>query len=153
MASSDVFRKLQHKDQKAIHVLDAPESFEADLRSLRGVEVLRKVGAEPVAFAMAFVTKQADLERHAKALARKAIDGDVVLWFAYPKGSSKRYTSELSRDEGWQVLGDLGFEGVRMIAVDEDWSAVRFRRVAFIKTLKRGANNAMSREGKARTRK
>ena len=34
-------------------------------------------------------------------------------------------------------MGKAGFEGVRMVAIDEDWSAVRFRRVEFIKTMTR----------------
>ena len=34
-------------------------------------------------------------------------------------------------------MADAGFEPVRMIAIDEDWSAVRFRRVEFIKTMNR----------------
>lgn len=150
---SPVFTKLQLKDQSPIHVLDAPESFAPELRALRGVEVLRAVGTESVAFALAFVTTQSQLERHAKALAKRSIPGDVVLWIAYPKGSSKRYRSELSRDGSWQVLGDLGFEGVRMVAIDEDWSALRFRRAAFIKSLKRDPSRAMSSAGKARVKK
>jgi aryl carrier-like protein len=28
----------------------------------------------------------------------------------------------------------LGFDSVRMVAIDEDWSALRFRRVEFIKS-------------------
>jgi hypothetical protein len=151
MPASDVFRKLQLKDQRTIHVLDAPESFEKELKSLKGSTVLRRVGAEPVEFALAFVTRQPELERHAKTLATNSIEGDVVLWFAYPKGSSRRYRSELSRDGGWQALGDLGFEGVRMVAIDEDWSAVRFRRTGFIKSMKRDTSRAMSRDGKRRT--
>ena len=149
----DVFAKLQLKDQETIHVLDAPESFDRELRALKGVKVLRAVGSEPVEFAIAFVTKQSDVERHAKALVKKSIEGDVVLWIAYPKGSSKRYRSELSRDSGWQVLGDLGFEGVRLVAIDEDWSALRFRRARFIKSMQRDAKRAISAEGKGRVRK
>ena len=34
-------------------------------------------------------------------------------------------------------MGKAGFEPVRMVAIDEDWSAVRFRRVEFIKTMNR----------------
>jgi len=30
-------------------------------------------------------------------------------------------------------LKALGFETVRAVAIDEDWSALRFRRVEFIK--------------------
>jgi hypothetical protein len=151
--SSPVFTKLQLKDQQRIHVLDAPETFEKELRALKGVKVLRAVGTEPVEFGIAFVTKQAEFERHAKALAKRSIEGDVVLWIAYPKGTSKRYTSELSRDSGWQLLGDLGFEGVRLVAIDDDWSALRFRRVAFIRSMQRDAKRAMSAAGKRRVKK
>jgi hypothetical protein len=49
-----------------------------------------------------------------------------VVWFAYPKETSKRYKRELSRDTGWEVLGKLGFAGVRSVAIDEDWSAPAF---------------------------
>jgi hypothetical protein len=38
-----------------------------------------------------------------------------------------------------------------MVAIDEDWSAVRFRRVEFIKTMDRDVRGAMSKVGKART--
>ena len=150
---SPVFTKLQLKNQQRIHVLDAPASFEKELRALKGVTVLRSVGSEPVEFAIAFVTKQADFERHAKAIVKRSIDGDVVLWIAYPKGTSKRYRSELARDSGWQTLGDLGFEGVRLVAIDEDWSALRFRRAAFIKCMQRDAKRAMSAAGKSRAKK
>jgi len=34
-------------------------------------------------------------------------------------------------------MGKAGFEPVRMVAIDEDWSALRFRRVEFIKTMNR----------------
>jgi hypothetical protein len=72
------------------------------------------------------------------------------VWFAYPKGTSKRYTSQINRDKGWQVLGDLGFEPVRSVAIDEDWSASRFRRVEFIKKMTRAKELRMTAQGKAR---
>jgi len=71
-----------------------------------------------------------------------------VVWFAYPKGSSKKYTSQINRDNGWAVLGKAGFEPVRMVAIDEDWSAVRFRRVEFIKTMTRPAEARLTQKKK-----
>jgi hypothetical protein len=62
-----------------------------------------------------------------------AAQGDALLWFAYPKGTSKRYQCEFNRDTGWGVIRGAGFESVRMVAIDADWSAVRFRRLNFIK--------------------
>ena len=59
----------------------------------------------------------------------KLAKGDAVVWFAYPKGSSKRYKSEVNRDDSWASVGQEGFEPVRMVAIDEDWSALRVRRV------------------------
>ena len=58
--------------------------------------------------------------------------GDALLWIAYPKGTSKRYTCEFNRDKGWGVLLGSGFDCVRQVAIDEDWSALRFRRIEFI---------------------
>jgi len=73
-----------------------------------------------------------------------------VVWFAYPKGTSKKYKSEINRDSGWQVLGKAGFEPVRMVAIDEDWSACRFRRAEFIKAMTRAKEHRMSAHGKSR---
>jgi hypothetical protein len=132
-----LFTKLNHKGQSPIVVLNAPESFEAELAALEGVEVVRDTaGRAPISFVLAFVTRLAEIEAVAPALATQA-PGDPVVWFAYPKGSSKRYTCEFNRDTGWAALGAAGFEPVRQVAIDEDWSALRFRRAEHIKTMTR----------------
>ncbi|HWM70564.1 MAG TPA: hypothetical protein VNO35_28605 [Steroidobacteraceae bacterium] len=128
-----LFDKLNLKDQQEILVLNAPDTFEKELGSLREVRVgryLEKVkGFE---FVLAFVTQRAEIARLAKALAAKA-NGDALLWFAYPKGTSKKYKCDFNRDDGWEALRKLGFDTVRQVAIDDDWSALRFRRVEFIK--------------------
>jgi len=144
------FEKLNLKEQKHILVLNAPESFEPDLKTLRGVTVQRDLkNIDKIEFSLAFITKQKEVDTLGKAIAKK-VEADAVIWFTYPKGSSKKYKSEINRDSGWKVLGEAGFEPVRMVAIDEDWSAVRFRRVEFIKTLTRGKEHRMSAGGKAR---
>ena len=148
MAST--FDKMNLKDQKQLLVLNSPASFESQLKTLRGVTVQRDLKNAPqIEFSLAFVTKQKEVDTLGKAIAKKA-QGDAVVWFAYPKGSSKKYKSEINRDSGWKILGAAGFEPVRMVAIDEDWSAVRFRRAEFIKTLTRGKEQRMSAQGKAR---
>jgi hypothetical protein len=144
------FEKLNLRDHTRIVVLNAPDSFEPELVTLHGVEVLRSLqDAGDIEFSLAFVTKQQEVDKLAAAITKKA-KGDAVLWFAYPKGSSKKYKSEINRDNGWQALGKAGFEPVRMVAIDEDWSASRFRRVEFIKTMTRAREYRMTTEGKAR---
>lgn len=48
------------------------------------------------------------------------------LWFAYPKKSGA-IRSSLSRDAGWDALTAAGLIPVTQIALDDDWSALRFR--------------------------
>lgn len=141
---SPIFKKLNLKDQREILVINAPESFEPELAALGDVTIQRSIeGLQQIDFALAFVTKQAEVDSLAKAIAQRA-EGDAILWFAYPKASSKNYTCEFNRDTGWAVLGELGFEGVRQVAIDADWSAIRFRRVEYIKTLTRAKENRLT---------
>lgn len=129
-----LFDKLNLKDQREILVVNAPLSFESDLAALAGVTVLRDPGkVKIVRFALAFATAQAKVDRLAKLLSAKA-EGDALLWFAYPKGTSKKYQCDFNRDTGWSVLKSAGFDTVRAVAIDEDWSALRFRRVEYIKS-------------------
>jgi hypothetical protein len=126
-----VFDKLNLKDRREILVLDAPPSFEPELQTLAGVSILRDARkAKSVEFAIAFVTQRAEVEAAVKLIVPKA-EGDVVLWFAYPKGTSKR-AGEINRDKGWDALKSSGFDTVRLVAIDEDWSALRFRRAAYV---------------------
>jgi len=131
---SKVFEKLNLKDQRTISVLNGPDSFKADLASLRGVTVINALDGEAAPeFVLAFVTRQAEVDELSRAVARKT-KGDAIVWFAYPKGTSRKYTCEFNRDTGWAVLKKLGFNTVRQVAIDEDWTALRFRRVEFIKS-------------------
>lgn len=45
-------------------------------------------------------------------------------------------------------MGEYELEGVRMVAIDQDWSSVRFRKVEYIKTMKRRESFALSTTGK-----
>ena len=146
-----VFTKLNLKDQDPIVVLDAPESFEPEVATLDRVTVHRNFAdAGMVDFAIGFGTTLDKVEAFAAGV-KQHTAGDAVVWFAYPKSSSKRYTCEFNRDTGWESLGRAGFEPVRQVAIDEDWSALRFRRVEFVKTMTRDTSGALTEAGKRRT--
>jgi hypothetical protein len=131
---SSVFEKLNLKQQREILIVNAPSSFESEVAALKGVTVLRDPRkAKAVHFALAFATKQAEVDALSLALAAKA-EGDALLCFAYPKGTSKQYKCEFNRDTGWNAIRSAGFDTVRQVAIDEDWSALRFRRMEFIKS-------------------
>jgi hypothetical protein len=128
-----VFEKLNLKDQREILVLNAPASFEPELARLPGIAIRRAVESIPeIRFSLAFVTRQSEVDTLVPQIAARA-KGDAVVWFAYPKGTSKRYKCDFNRDTGWDALKEAGFETVRAVAIDEDWTGLRFRRVEFIK--------------------
>jgi hypothetical protein len=150
---SALFKKLNLKDQPTVVVLNAPQSFDAELAQLTDRTILRAVTRSTrITFGMGFAVTQTELDAVSKQLVAGA-EGDAVIWMAYPKQTSKRYACEFNRDSGWTVLGEAGFEGVRMVAIDADWSALRFRRVEHVLRLKRDVSRALSTEGKARARR
>ena len=152
---STTLSKLQYANEARALVLYAPEEFSNELDALRETATvdLEIAPGTKYGFVMAFVITLGQVSSVAKQLDAILEAGDAKVWMAYPKGSSKRHKCEFNRDTGWQAFGDAGFEPVRQIAVDEDWSALRFRRVEFIKSMKRDASRAMSGTGKTRTKK
>jgi hypothetical protein len=129
---SSLWKKLNLGEHREIFVVNAPRSFESALSTLKKVSVRRSLAATTkVSFVLTFVKTQAELDKLSAMVVAKS-PGDALLWFAYPKGTSKRYACEFNRDKGWGVLLGSGFDCVRQVAIDEDWSALRFRRIEFI---------------------
>jgi hypothetical protein len=56
-----------------------------------------------------------------------AAEGDALLWFAYPKQSSKTLRCDFNRDNGWDVLGTLEVKKSLQLWVEELKSAPRAR--------------------------
>ena len=128
-----LFEKLNLGTRQEIVVLRAPASFEPELAKLPVMTIHHHLESVAEAdFWLAFVTRKSEVEKLAPLIAKRA-KGDAIVWFAYPKGTSKKYTCDFNRDTGWGVLKKAGFETVRAVAIDADWTALRFRRVEFIK--------------------
>lgn len=147
-----LLKKLNYKDQKTILITNFPATFVAELQNMASTATILTEGdtVEHIEFALCFVTTLREIELVASELVPK-LDGDALLWLCYPKGSSKKYSCEFNRDNGWASLGAVNMEPVRMVAIDEDWSALRFRKVGYIKTITRRESFALTDEAKART--
>jgi hypothetical protein len=99
-------------------VLGAPKGFEL------GAETTSSVGK-----ADAILVFAADRAALRKALPKlKGVADDVPLWIAYPKTTSGVKT-DLTRDRGWDDIERAGLHAVTQVAIDDTWSALRFRRV------------------------
>jgi hypothetical protein len=143
-----LFKKLNLGTQPVIHILGAPSSFEPELAALEAVEIRRAIGGK-ASLVVAFAKTQAELDRVSHQVAAAA-EGDAVVWMAYPKGTSRKYRCDFNRDSGWSVLGAAGYEPVRQVAIDEDWSALRFRKAEYIRSIKRNPAGTISEAGRSR---
>jgi hypothetical protein len=149
-----VIKKLQYKLQDEVLIVNAPAEFKEVMADWKKTARILTVaaGSKIFSFALIFVKTEADVKKAAKNYFR-LLEPDAVSWLAYPKKTSKKYSSAITRDNGWSALGELGYEGVAMVSIDEDWTAFRFRKADYIKTMKRRQEMAMSKEGKERTKK
>lgn len=128
--STPLFKKLNWKNQPQVWVIDAPESFRTDTDQMAEFAEVKSgipTPADKPQFIISFSSKKQDLDRISIALL-PALDRNTVLWFAYPKGTSKKYKCDYNRDKGWDVIASAGYQGVRMISIDDDWSALRFKK-------------------------
>jgi len=98
-------------------------------------EILQSAEVE---FVIAFVAGKDELVAFAEQIV-PTLKGDGLLWLAYPKGSSKKYNCDFNRDTSWQVFTPFNLLPVRQISIDDDWSALRFRKAEFIKSATRKA--------------
>ena len=121
---SDLVKKLQIKKGNKVGLVNAPSGFGlADLPE--GVDLV--MAAEPgLDVALLFAQNSEVLKRDAAALL-SALKPNGIFWIAYPKKTSGLKT-DLTRDEGWQAIEPLGLTGVARVAIDDTWSALRWKR-------------------------
>jgi hypothetical protein len=119
--------KLGYKPGTSALVWRVPQPLTAEFATVTS-------GPEP-RFLLAYVHDRAELAEAAAEVA-SAYRAGGHLWIAYPKKSGA-IRSDLTRDHGFEPLAALGLLAVTQIAVNDDWSALRFRQRDEIKVLKR----------------
>lgn len=143
-----ILTKLRYKGQDPILIANMPQEHKIVIE-----QITTKIHITPknkYDFIQLFARTKEELEANIK-LIMEALKDDGYLWLCYPKGTSKKYRSDLNRDKIREIAGKYNFEGVSQIAIDDDWSALRVRDVDYIKNMKRKA--AMSGKGKAKIEK
>mgnify|MGYP001627179244 CR=1 FL=1 len=147
-----LFKKLNYKQHNPVMIVNAPVEFQEaqDWLSKKARVLNDPKNFEKTDFSLLFATKQSEID-HWAPLLDENLEGDAIFWCCYPKGSSKKYKCDFNRDTGWEIFGKLNYEPVRQVAIDDDWSALRFRRVDYIKTLTRSKDFALTDAAKNRT--
>jgi hypothetical protein len=117
-------QKLQIKSGKLM-VLNAPQGYAEQLTTdLNHLTVSTRAAGQAEAVLL-FVNSLAEVEKLAPQ-AIKAVKPDGMLWMAYAKGTSKVKT-DVNRDKLWEMMKPSGWQAIRMIALDDVWSLMRFK--------------------------
>jgi hypothetical protein len=124
MGEEAILKKLFFRGQTPAMVLNAPPEAKP-LVAAFGPVVLEAAKGQ-AAFALAYAVNRAAAARIAKAAPKFLKDG-AVFWVAYPKGTSKKYKADINRDSLNAFMRGFGFDGVSLVALDEDWSAMRYK--------------------------
>jgi hypothetical protein len=118
-------QRLVIRPGNRVAAINAPSGYRKTLGELpAGVTLSARLADADVV--LLFVRNRDEVAREWPAIAGSVRDSAVV-WISYPKKSGPM-ESDLSRDAGWEPVGDTGFEGVSQVAVDDTWSALRFKR-------------------------
>lgn len=131
---SPLTKKLRLLAEHSVAVLNAPDGYLALLTP--GARVIKtELQAEPFDAVLLFV-KDADELRRMGPSAIQATRANGLLWIAYPKGGKTEGATDLPATPWWvqrDVLGEItsvtGYKPVAFVAVDEVWTALRFKRV------------------------
>ncbi|MFH5836217.1 hypothetical protein ACHAL6_09090 [Proteiniclasticum sp. C24MP] len=146
----ELLKKLKRKKEEKLYLLNLPEILEhlrEEFQSVLPVEDTLK--EEEADFILAFFHTQEEIKERLPLIMEKVHD-DTLLWVSYPKKSSRKVTSDITRDKGWEVFGEYGYEPVSQISISEDYSALRFRPLKDIRSFRRNEKMILSEEGRKR---
>jgi len=109
-------KKLNLKPEMKVRVLGKPRDVD-----LEDVHTTSSKSAEAI---LLFARNLAELDAQIAPVIELGL-ADGLAWIAYPK--SGQLGTDLSRDILWNHVAEHGIQGVRQIAIDDIWSALRFR--------------------------
>jgi hypothetical protein len=122
-----IAKKLLIKPGKRWLFFNAPENYLVSLEPLpEGVTVAYEAGGEFDGVQL-FVKNSTELSSSLKVIV-PILKADTIFWVTYPKKSSG-IKSNLEMMSSWDELAKYGLRGVASAAVNETWTALRFRPV------------------------
>jgi len=123
MDAREVLRKLRFTSGDPFSLVNAPCYLQERLAEAAGEVHFELQDQSP--FTVLVVRDREDFEKWFEGTINRA-KPDSLFWLVYPKGTGQ-FASDINRDSLWKAMEPLGYRPVSMIAVDEDWSAMRVR--------------------------
>jgi hypothetical protein len=127
MSAPELLKKLRFPSEGRACVLGAPESYLLMLKKApKSLSISESLDGS-FDLIQTFATKKSTIVKDAKKL-RKAMSDKAILWVCYPK--AKQMETDLNRDILREALLEAAsLEAVAQVAIDDTWSALRFKAV------------------------
>ncbi|NMA96918.1 MAG: hypothetical protein GX970_02215 [Phyllobacteriaceae bacterium] len=122
-APVELLHKLQVKSGARLWLINVPREIAEELSAGAEVEIVHESDAYDGVLAF---FEGADEVPLLVPRILKEMPPDGLLWVAYRKGDAAK-AAGLNRDRGWETLDAAGWRPVRQVAIDGEWSALRFR--------------------------
>jgi len=122
----DIIKKFRFKDSGVI--INAPKEIETEFIKIGFKTVFNK--KEKSKNTLVFINNSKEYQTFLKN-DLKNLEPDSVLWFAYPKGTSKIKT-DINRDSIRETGEEYGITTVTAISINDTWSALRFRPINMV---------------------
>lgn len=123
-SSTPLAKKLGIKEGSSIVLVNAPKDFECELGELPDGAAFVKRMTNSLDIILFFVLKERELAQDFSRLAQKLVANGMI-WIAWPKKSSGVAT-DLSFERVQRIGLDAGLVDVKICAVDETWSGLKF---------------------------
>jgi hypothetical protein len=125
MTDNALAKKLKLKPGQRAAIINAPAGYVDSLRPLpERVELADQLDGQ-FDWVQVFLKTQAELETLFPRLLQ-ALKPQSMLWFTFPKGTSKIQT-DLTRDKGWDAVQGADLKWINLISVNDTWSAFAVR--------------------------
>jgi hypothetical protein len=122
MSDKSVAERLQVKGERRLAVVGASAVVDNKI----GVNKQRCNISEADVILL-FAADRGQLDSTLPSMLEKATK-DAIIWIAYPKLTSK-LAGDLSRNLIHALAAQSGLDTVSQIAIDDDWSAMRVKRI------------------------
>ena len=127
MSDKSIAQKLFIKPGNKFLLINPPAGYLDQLGALPERTVLLSDSSCLVEVIQVFVANRMELVAQLPRL-KELIALKGMIWVTYYKGSSKVKT-DINRDTINTYAHSIGLEGVAMISIDDDWSALRLKLI------------------------
>ncbi|RPI87753.1 MAG: DUF3052 family protein [Chloroflexi bacterium] len=125
MSEKPPYQKMRIKAGTTVRFINPPPDVEKLLGGLPEDISVQSIQSSPVDTILLFANNRKELAEHLPVWSR-VVSYDTDLWVLYHKGTSKIKT-DIHRDSINDYAKSLGLQGVFMISINDDWSALRLK--------------------------